>query len=398
MSWTDIKDDGVRREGNELLTYNSALTLIEELRSESKFYELEPAEVLFVYNDPEHENFPRLPNGEPNLSFLGAVRARYLYSEQGNIIDNCNDFKPLNPNNYTVPVVGEVVVGVNYGSMDDPGSYFYMSTINYDGSTSLNERFGASTGQTKDTNYSEAGFVTPPDGTHGYYFNNNFINKSIPYEGDTLIEGRFGNSIRLGSNQINEDRDSWEDIQSSVIHLTVGRSKLSEDINSDSSTIILSKKTPLEYNQAFTPQVENFTNNPESEILIDSNQIILNSKNNGNIGILSEGNISIGALGETVIESPADGAIKLGGEDATEKGVLGNELKKVLDILLKAEIQKNTATIGKNAAEIVVKTNAGDVPGATKLSKDNIKLQELNTEMTEMIASGPYLSKVVRTK
>ena len=77
---------------------------------------------------------------------------------------------------------------------------------------------------------------------------------------------------------------------------------------------------------------------------------------------------------------------------------MAKELKKVLDILLKAEIQKNTATIGKNAAEIVVKTNAGDVPGAAKLSKDNIKLQELNTEMTEMIASGPYLSKVVRTK
>jgi len=60
MAWTDIKDDGVRREGNELLTYDSALTLIEELRSESKFYELEPAEVLFVYTNPFHQNFPLL--------------------------------------------------------------------------------------------------------------------------------------------------------------------------------------------------------------------------------------------------------------------------------------------------------------------------------------------------
>ena len=92
MSWTDIKDDGVRREGNELLTYNSALTLIEELRSESKFYELEPAEVLFVYNDPFHENFPLLSTGDPDLSFLGAVRARFIYSEQGTLIDNCHDF------------------------------------------------------------------------------------------------------------------------------------------------------------------------------------------------------------------------------------------------------------------------------------------------------------------
>ena len=393
MSWTDIKDDGVRREGNELLTYNSALTLIEELRSESKFYELEPAEVLFVYNDPFHENFPLLSTGDPDLSFLGAVRARFIYSEQGTLIDNCHDFKPLNPNIYTIPVIGELVVGVNYGAETDSESYFYISTINYDGIVSSNDRFGASIGQTKDTEFSETGFTFPKLGTQGYYFKNRGITKTVPFEGDSIIEGRFGNSIRLGSNLVNEPEED-----SSLIHLTTGRKNVIEDIDNDKSTIVLTDNTPLEYNQAFTPQVENFTNNPESEILIDSNQIILNSKNNGNIGILSEGNISIGALGETVIESPADGAIKLGGEDATEKGVLGNELKKVLDILLKAEIQKNTATIGKNAAEIVVKTNAGDVPGAAKLSKDNIKLQELNTEMTEMIASGPYLSKVVRTK
>ena len=176
------------------------------------------------------------------------------------------------------------------------------------------------------------------------------------------------------------------------------RPQKEEFIRDTSSTITIGTMNKQNISFAFTPQVDNFVKFPMSEIFINSNQIVLNTKRAGNIGLISSGNISIGALGETVIESPENNAIKLGGDDATEPNVLGKELKKVLDILLKAEIQKNTATIGKNAAEIVVKTNAGDVPGAAKLSKDNIKLQELNTEMTEMIASGPYLSKVVRTK
>ena len=57
MAWTDIKDDDNRRDDNELLTYNSALTLLKEINSESKFYETELAEVLHVFTDIEHENF-----------------------------------------------------------------------------------------------------------------------------------------------------------------------------------------------------------------------------------------------------------------------------------------------------------------------------------------------------
>ena len=50
MAWTDIKDDDNRRDNNELLTYNSALTLLKEINSESKFYETELAEVLHVFS------------------------------------------------------------------------------------------------------------------------------------------------------------------------------------------------------------------------------------------------------------------------------------------------------------------------------------------------------------
>ena len=176
------------------------------------------------------------------------------------------------------------------------------------------------------------------------------------------------------------------------------KSKKEEFSKDQSSTITLGSMTKQNILLAFTPQVDNFDKYSMSEIFINSNQIILNSKNNGNIGILSSGNISIGARGETVIESPDNGNIKFGGEDASEPGVLGKELKKVLDILLKAEIQKNTVLIGVNTAAAAVKTTAGDAPGAAKLIKKNVELQKLNTEMIQVIAVGPYLSKIVKTK
>ena len=99
-----------------------------------------------------------------------------------------------------------------------------------------------------------------------------------------------------------------------------------------------------------------------------------------------------------VILGSDNGNIKFGGEDATEPGVLGEELKKVLDILLKAEIQKNTVLIGVNTVTATAKTAAGDAPGAAKLVKQNVELQKLNSEMVQVIAVGPYLSKIVKTK
>ena len=386
MAWTDIKDDGVRRDSNELLTYNSALQLLEELKTESNFYELEPAEVLFVYNDPTHPNFPLKNNGVPDLSFLGAVRARYIYSQQGESIDNCHDFKPLNPNFYTLPVCGELVVGTNYGNESDPGSYFYISSINYDGSPSSNERYGSSSVGMKQSfgvdeqSISQNGllFLNPPN--QGYYFQNRFIDRVIPDEGDTVIEGRFGNSIRLGSNQQNETEETWMDKKSSFIHLSAGRRSNVEDVDRDDSTIRLSKNTPVndpkfepQFTPAFISQIENFDNNTGSEILIDSKQIKINSKLNGNIGIMSGGDISIGAVGDTVIEIPKSGEIKLGGTKDLEPVVKGDELVKLLDGIIKVISDGANALAQEAGSKTAISTGILTLPETKNILSKKVK-------------------------
>ena len=140
MAWTKIVEEDNRRWGNELLTYNSALQLFKELESEQNFYELEPAEVLFVYNDPTHRNFPAT-EGVPDLSFLGGVRARMIYSEQGDNIDQWQDYKPVNPHITSYPVIGELVIAVSYGEEEDFDSNFYLSILNFNGLPSNTFRY-----------------------------------------------------------------------------------------------------------------------------------------------------------------------------------------------------------------------------------------------------------------
>ena len=400
MAWTDIKDDDNRRNDNELLTYNSALTLLKEINSESKFYETELAEVLHVFTDTEHENFPRVDN-KPDLSYVGGVIARYIYSEQGMRIDNCKKFKPLNPHINTLPVVGELVVGVNYGEDDDSDSRYYLTTFNKEGFSSFNDGFNSSIGNIKNT-LSSNNINTPnkldSDRNSGFYFKNNNLSRLLPDEGDTIIEGRFGNSIRLGSYQKNDNTKL-----SSKIHITTGRNSILESVVSDSSTIKLSENQPTSdlISSAFLPKAGSFeTSFPESEIFINSNQIIINSKNNGNIGILSSGNITIGAQGDTVFEIPDAGEVKFGSGDATEPVVMGNELKKIIDILLDAEIAKNEASIQEKLTEAATKTAAAGgtpTPEVIQLTTEAGELKVLNTEHKQTQQTDPYLSQKIKT-
>ena len=89
----------------------------------------------------------------------------------------------------------------------------------------------------------------------------------------------------------------------------------------------------------FTPGVESDVDGVGGEetigktILLDSDRIIFNTKNNGSIGLLSNKNIAISAAEEVVIETPAS---KLGSIDAEEPQVLGQVLVDKIQALVDA--------------------------------------------------------------
>ena len=138
----------------------------------------EPAEVLEVYTDTIDE------------SLIGAVKARFDVTQQNQTLDKSNIFYPLDSNVLQVPVQGEEILGCEFG-----GKYFYMSKLNKSNSATNDSNFGVSALNVGDP-YEDFEF------SYGKYFNPpSRVRKLYMREGDTIIQGRFGNSIRLGSNQ-----------------------------------------------------------------------------------------------------------------------------------------------------------------------------------------------------
>jgi len=318
---------------NTIQTSSSLSKMLHEQLISEEFYELEPVEILEVHLDDSKSSFPKTADDKPDYSFIGGIIGRFVYSEQALNIDKCKNFKPLNPNISPIPAVGEIVVGVKY-----LGEYYYFTQINKFGNPNFNTQHGISRLKRKDTLISELGIETPnatDKGVElGYYLKKvEDSRKLLPHEGDVIIEGRHGNSIRIGSDIKKENLDSPN------IILNVGQSKdefpepkqpVEEKIDTDGSSVYLTTNQKLE----FTPGIESKVVTAPYEgknILLSSDRIIFNTKNGGDIGMFSHNNVSIGAVKEVVIESPVT---KIGSSSATEPLVLGDKLEAVLNDIL----------------------------------------------------------------
>ncbi len=319
--------------GNRVQNVESTLRLIKEISDEpGQFYELEPLEVLEVHLDDTKNSFPQGSDG-PDYTYLGGVKGRLVISETGKNIDKLSDYKPLNPNIQTTPVIGEIVIGVKY-----LGQLFYTTQVNFFGNPNFNTQHGLSKGKSKDTLVSDnIDTANEQDDTGvkvGYYLEpTQDVRRLLPQEGDVLIEGRFGNTIRIGSDIKNDNQDSPN------IILNAGQSKddfpnpkqpVEEKIDTDGSSVYITTNQPL----TFTPGIESKLSPPPYEgknILLSSDRIIFNTKNSGDIVFGSNNNISICAPKEVVIEADTT---KIGSVEASEPLVLGAILESKLNDIL----------------------------------------------------------------
>ena len=212
---------------------------------------------------------------------------------------------------------------------------------------------------------------------YGSYFRPVNIHKLALNEGDTLIESRFGQSIRFSAynnpQRIFSPNLIIRNNESPLTQITPASSgSINEDINRDGSTIVLSSG---EYILPFIPGViddkgsTNFQTQPKSfkpypdklkgdQILINSGRIILSSKNaemmfysKGNVGFISDEQFSIDTrLGMNVSVNDnisfvtndrdfqifsGNGSVFLGSKDL-EPLVKGQKLVEILSELIQA--------------------------------------------------------------
>jgi hypothetical protein len=183
-----------------------------------------------------------------------------------------------------------------------------------------------------------------------------------PFEGDNIIEGRWGNSIRLGSTvttkpPISNPLNNWSERPSTsgdpILILRNGQGEQTEEgstpvvenINNDDASIYLTstQKVPLE---AATTNYYSYKDNPPSapneysgkQVIVSSGRLVFNSSED-HILLSSAKSISLssnsGVNVDTSVFTVQSSNIYLGSKNATEPLLLGNQTVTLLNQLIK---------------------------------------------------------------
>jgi len=284
----------------------------------------EPVEVMSVHSDTYDE------------TLVGAIEGRAVVTQQGQKLPTT--YYPLDANMFQMPVRGEHVFGCVYA-----GKHYYFSKANFLNKVN-NPRRGTSGYLTK----GEDGSVTDRQSEsrpYGAYFNSSLRAKKLWLnEGDTIIQGRFGNSIRLGSNQVNDQVGSTNIKITSGLTGFTNEGKLSiENIKSDLNSIHLTYNEKQNFDLPIESiRIQDVKDYDKAQVQIRSDRLIFTTKkSDGNsIGIFSGDKISIGSVNDVYVESPLvvmeSSEVKVGSENAEEPQVLGQTLYDKLEALVTA--------------------------------------------------------------
>lgn len=249
-------------------------------------------------------------------------------------------------------------------------SAYYISPINiwnsphHNGIPNIFNKTDIPSSQKQDYQQTQLGAVRRvQDGSTEIDLGNTFVEKSnikplSKYEGDVVMEGRWGNSIRFGSTVISGSQplNNWsnEGINGDPILIlrngqhsgSVGFLPTLEHPNTTPSSIWLTSTQKLilplpsayeSYKEDKPVSVQEY-NKPQ--ILIKSGRLVFNSSDDHillsskkSINLSAYSSVNIDTNGDIILESKK---VYLGSKDATEQVVLGNTLKTQLDTLITA--------------------------------------------------------------
>jgi hypothetical protein len=254
-----------------------------------------------------------------------------------------NPARPFFPNQKFYPLLGELVLIFNLPSPDSQNKAgasqdYYLSVLNLWNSPNHNAQ-------------------TSTDSKLGDSFKEGNIKPLRSFEGDHILEGRYGQGLRFGSTtKINSQENFWSKTGTDGDPITIlsnGHktdpkylSPHVEDINSDSSSLYLSstQQLPLKVSKTKLNPLSG-TTLPEiytgAQALLTSDRVIINARKENvlvfatnNIELYTKNTLSIDTEEKIVLNSPQ---IFLGLDNdsiPTEPAILGNEMVKVLTKLL----------------------------------------------------------------
>lgn len=280
---------------------------------------------------------------------------------------------PLDPNSKNYPLVNETVVVVALANKDFQNNYnrltfYYLNTINLWNNQQANPI--PSPQQNILPNTQNKGYIQvettnnpnkPSQGSNtvfspGYYFNSDIIaNPTYPYEGDYIIDGRFGNSIRFGNTVPNGTtfvNNNWSSGSQTILGnpITIltnqkhtqqpSYNSITEDINLDGSSIYLTSTQQIPLGASST-SYSSYSSNPpikpneytSKQLILNSGRLVFNSTDD-HILLSSIKTVNINAINGFNVDSPQSviqsNNVLLGGAQATEPVLKGDTTINIL--------------------------------------------------------------------
>lgn len=232
----------------------------------------------------------------------------------------------------------------------------------------------------------------------GKYFVPQSVSSLIPFEGDHLIEGRSGNSIRFSSSY--PLAENWwnasKNIGDPILIISNGQKKtksiepIVEDLTEDSSHVILSSTQYLDIKTfSYTPNPLTRTTRPEdysdSQAILDANKIVLNAKkddiilySNNNTEIYSNNYLTLNASEAVSLNSKF---ILLGQDNSSqypsEPSVLGCKLETILINII--------TSIQRLSTDLMSTKPASEYDLSSQLKQFGQQLQTINNSLNLLI-------------
>ena len=297
-----------------------------------------------------------------------------------------NIAKPLLPNNKNYPLVNEIVLlfklpNTQESQSSTQVSYYYISAIslwnaphhnaypdmytNENGNSApsyLKDYLQIQTGNVRKTT-NEPTELDLNGASGGTFVEKSNIHPILPFAGDNIIEGRFGNSIRLGntSKTGGNIKNNWSKSGKNGDPITILRNgqpvsassegwiPITEDINNDLASVYLTSQQQIpievavankpEFQESTVPFSDTIKKTPISPKAYNAPQIVLNSgrllfnTTADNILMSSQKSIVLESLEDLAIKSQMknvniianEGIVSLGKQNATESVILGDK-------------------------------------------------------------------------
>jgi hypothetical protein len=383
----------------------------------SKFLTKDKEDTVAVYND--NKDFV-----EEDARFYGAIT--YEFENTFEIDDYAF---PFDKNNFTFPIKGETVVILKMFNQtfwlpytNTPYSNYRRDEVTYTATRPVDNEGNDSSGQSYSNTTKTGGTTSTQKKDDIGYKINEKIKFLKPKQGDTILSGRVGNTIRFSELFLSEDdKTSSPSIfirnkQNPELDSKKIGELIDEDINKDGTSIyITSNKVKIPFKETIKKQKVGFTDYPNSkdftgdQLFINSDRIVLSAKakefiifGKGNTGVITDGKYSIDAEKEVYINSnknitihsvgsnqiflnSENGKVYIGknsGEGdagaSVQKMVLGGELVAILQELIIA--------IG---SQIFLTPS-----GPSKMGPENFTdFTAISNKLKDILSSTNYLSK-----